>query len=438
MLCFELKTIKYGTKAICTLVLSLLVFFNAASQNLIVNGDLNGNTSTWSTGYPSWTCNSTDCIANGAGHPFFSFAGVGDCPYADAQDCDGSYGWFANGEYLYQSVSTTIGQTYVIEFYYSNLSLYDETCTAISTIWGRSWDNDASIQVKVDGTLIATTPPASPSPLPGGNTWSYFSTTFTATSSSHSIRFDGILNTFNPPAPYFGLGIDLIGVRLPNDEGSTYGSAFDGIDNDGDGLIDCADPGCAAFCGANNLCGIILPVGLLEFETQCNNRTINLRWATASETNNDYFTIERSMDGVTFEEVARINGVGNSSQVKKYAWIDKSPLTDIAYYRLSQTDFDGKTNYMGVRNSTCAEVSGMLIYPNPFENDFTITLGTNVTWPIQISVYDNLGREVYHESVKNEVDKINVNFGYQIPVGQYLVKVLSDNEQFVEKLVKLK
>lgn len=435
---FEIQSINRSTRSLCSLVLSLFVVFSASSQNLIVNGDLNGNTTTWSTCYPSWSCNSTDCIANGAGHPFFTFAGIGDCAYADAADCDGSYGWFANNEYIMQSVSTTIGVTYVIEFYYSNLSIYNETCTGISTVWTRSWDNDASIQVKVDGAIIATTSPASPSALPGGNTWDYFSTTFTATSTSHSIRFDGILNTFNPPAPYFGLGIDLIGVRLPNDEGSTFGAANDGIDNDGDGLIDCADPDCAAFCGANNLCPVVLPVGLLEFETQCNDETIDVSWITASEIDNDYFMIERSLNGVNFDEVARISGIGNSTHTSNYRWVDENPLTGIAYYRLSQTDIDGESKRLSVRSTTCGEASEILIYPNPFKNDFTVSVGKNVKWPIHVSVEDYLGREVYNQSVFGEFGEVKINFGNNVPSGTYLVKVITENQQIVEKLMKLK
>lgn len=404
--------------------------FGASSQNLIVNGDLNGNTTTWSTGYPSWVCFSTDCIANGAGHPFFTFTGVGNCQYADAQDCDGSYGWFANGESIRQNISTTVGVTYVIEFYYSNLSLYNETCTAISTIWSRSWDNDASIQVKVDAVIIATTPPASPSPLPGGNTWDYFSTTFTATATSHWIQFDGILNTFNPPAPFFGLGIDLVGVRLPNDEGSTFGAAYDGIDNDGDGLIDCADPDCAAFCGANNLCNLILPVGLLEFETQCNNGKIDLSWKTASESNNDYFTIERSLDGINFDEIATINGIGNSSQISNYRWVDEKPLTGITYYRLSQTDFDGKSTYLSVRSESCGEVSEISISPNPFKNDFSLFS----KYAGNITLVDNMGKVVLEKTIGSGSNSIQVN---SVASGVYIAFIVLDNgSREIHKIVK--
>ncbi len=427
---------------IFSFLLILIFLVNPVSaQNLIVNGDLNGNTTTWSTCYPSWTCLSTDCIANGAGHTFSSFAGVGNCPYGLAQDCDGSYGWFAsyttNTEYLMQSIPTTVGVTYVIEFYYTNLSLYNDNCTGISTVWSRSWDNDGSVQVKVDGALIATTPSVSPSPLPGGNTWSYFATTFTATATSHWIRFDGILNTFNPPAPYVGLGIDLIGVRLPTDEGSTFGAAYNGIDDDGDGLIDCLDPDCAAFCGANNLCNAILPAELLSFETICDDQMVELSWQTASEINNNYFTIERSSDGIIFNAIATIKANGNSSAVIDYSWIDDSPLSGTSYYRLKQTDFDGRFEYLGIRSLSCDKISPITIYPNPFSTNFTVELSDAIKYPLTITMHDCLGREVCHKTITEETQRVKINLDEQLPTGSYFVKVFNENQQTVERLIKL-
>src|SRR5204863_239315 len=85
-----------------------------------------------------------------------------------------------------------------------------------------------------------------------------------------------------------------------------------------------------------------------EFEARyvaapnCNNETVRLKWTTASELNNDYFTLERSGNGIDFNGLGRITGAGNNNNYQDYYFEDISPLRGINYYRLSQTDFDGR------------------------------------------------------------------------------------------------
>jgi hypothetical protein len=70
-----------------------------------------------------------------------------------------------------------------------------------------------------------------------------------------------------------------------------------------------------------------------------------LEWVTKSERNNDYFSIERSEDGKIFETIKQINGAGNSTKKLHYDFTDYSPLRGTNYYRLKQTDYDGKSEY---------------------------------------------------------------------------------------------
>ena len=86
-----------------------------------------------------------------------------------------------------------------------------------------------------------------------------------------------------------------------------------------------------------------LPVELVSFEsTNAVNGNL-LVWKTASETNNDYFTLEKSEDGIEFDLFRLVKGAGNSTTENTYSTLDDSPLNRIVYYRLSQTDFDGTT-----------------------------------------------------------------------------------------------
>lgn len=95
-------------------------------------------------------------------------------------------------------------------------------------------------------------------------------------------------------------------------------------------------------------CGIALPIELISFEAKLNNRQVDIHWATASEQNNDFFTIERSADGLNWEIVTTAAGAGNSIYRIDYAAYDSRPLSGISYYRLKQTDFDGAFEYSNI------------------------------------------------------------------------------------------
>jgi hypothetical protein len=93
----------------------------------------------------------------------------------------------------------------------------------------------------------------------------------------------------------------------------------------------------------------VLPIELLNFSGQCKNGANNLTWSCATETNNDYFVIERSIDGMNFDEVARIDGAGNSTQQTNYSYSDESFVKDtINYYRLKQVDYNGASEYFNI------------------------------------------------------------------------------------------
>jgi len=120
--------------------------------------------------------------------------------------------------------------------------------------------------------------------------------------------------------------------------------------------------------------GTPLPIELLSFNTtETSNHSVKIEWQTASEINNDYFTIERSKNGFEWEEIKRINGAGNSSSLLNYTTIDVSPYLGTSYYRLKQTDFDGRFSYSKIVAVNIESFNTVLIYPNPTNDIITIT-----------------------------------------------------------------
>ena len=90
---------------------------------------------------------------------------------------------------------------------------------------------------------------------------------------------------------------------------------------------------------------VALPIGLTQFTVKSDQRFNILSWTTESEHNNDYFNIEKTSDGETFENIGYIKGAGNSTYPTTYLFTDYNSNRDINYYRLKQTDLDGKFTY---------------------------------------------------------------------------------------------
>ena len=97
--------------------------------------------------------------------------------------------------------------------------------------------------------------------------------------------------------------------------------------------------------GPVTLGGNTLPIELLYFKAELNNEIVDLYWATSTEMNNDYFSVERSENGKSFDVIFTMRGAGNSSTNRYYSLVDNMPLSGTSYYRLKQTDFDGKFSY---------------------------------------------------------------------------------------------
>jgi hypothetical protein len=138
-----------------------------------------------------------------------------------------------------------------------------------------------------------------------------------------------------------------------------------------------------------------LPIVLLSWEAKEIDDYTNLTWVTAAEVNNDYFTIERSSDGIDFEAIGTIHGAGTTSESNFYSFYDREPLRGISYYRLKQTDFNGDFEYskiVSVSNNKML-VNDYQIYPNPSNGQFNILIKGDTSSPF--SIVDMQGKTVF-------------------------------------------
>lgn len=122
---------------------------------------------------------------------------------------------------------------------------------------------------------------------------------------------------------------------------------------------------------ADPLCdeAVSFPVEFLGFDVALNeNWEAICQWSTASEKNNSGFVVERSVDGLVFQNIGQVPGVGNSSEINQYSFVDPQPMDGRSYYRIKQIDFDGATSYTEIESivldSSRAQVS-CKFFPNP-------------------------------------------------------------------------
>lgn len=141
---------------------------------------------------------------------------------------------------------------------------------------------------------------------------------------------------------------------------------------------------------------------------QPENEQVQVRWQTAAEQDNDFFTIERSSNGVDFEEVANITGLGNSNSNRNYKWTDAHPYTGTSYYRLKQTDLDKSYTYSRIRAVRMGSLAGQIeIYPNPV-GDYLILKDDNQSQSRSYKIFDLNGRLVESGKISDLESKINM------------------------------
>jgi hypothetical protein len=127
-----------------------------------------------------------------------------------------------------------------------------------------------------------------------------------------------------------------------------------------------------SFFGAAGNKNAILPVSLLNFKANCINKNVQLNWQTASESNNDYFDIERSTDGLSYANFLRVNGKGTTNEQQNYTAYDEQLFEGNIYYRLKQVDFNGSATYYNPQMVNCADDANISIFPNPNNGNFLI------------------------------------------------------------------
>jgi len=174
-----------------------------------------------------------------------------------------------------------------------------------------------------------------------------------------------------------------------------------------------------------------LPVELISFKINQDDNKIRLNWQILTEVNNAYYTVESSIDCENWEEIGKVQSLGNSTTLQNYTFTDNNINTYITYYRLKQTDFDGKFAYLAQKSFKFIPLfnSNNLIFPNPCKEYLTISGYTNT----EIIILNSIGQDISNQvEISNDSNQISLKVSklrkglYFLKLNNKLYKIIKD------------
>lgn len=169
-----------------------------------------------------------------------------------------------------------------------------------------------------------------------------------------------------------------------------------------------------------------VPIELLDFvATATRDGRIKLQWTTATEINNDFFSVERAATPeIEFSKILQVSGAGTTTVKNYYEEMDEKPYPGINYYRLKQTDFDGTFTYSKIVSAEVEKVTS--VYPNPVVDNWTVEFGDAGNKSRTIEVLDLTGKKIIdYKTTLNSIELKREG----IPAGAHIIKIISSGSK---------
>ncbi|MEY4604870.1 MAG: putative adhesin [Bacteroidota bacterium] len=178
--------------------------------------------------------------------------------------------------------------------------------------------------------------------------------------------------------------------------------------------------------------GVVLPVEFIDLMSSCDNNARLLTWSVASEHNNDYYTVEAGNHQGEFEVIATVGGAGNSSEELRY----QLPVRDAAYYRLSQTDYDGtRVELKTISAGSCADSGSEIVYFDQL-HAFDVFLVQTHGSHFEYELVNSVGQVIEHGSNSIENNKLQRIFLKSFcSDGMYFLHVTAGSVVLTEKFM---
>ncbi|MEL6970886.1 MAG: T9SS type A sorting domain-containing protein, partial [Bacteroidota bacterium] len=183
--------------------------------------------------------------------------------------------------------------------------------------------------------------------------------------------------------------------------------------------------------GAANVA--FLPVELLGFSGEMTSSGATLKWQTATEENNQGFTVEHSSDSKTWTGIGFVSGAGTSTQSQDYTFLDDAPSKGVNYYRLQQIDYDGSyeySNIIALRYEGSDAEHKLLVFPNPATDILNYRL-SDLTAVQSVQLLDLFGKQVKSVPITNGQLSLA-----DVPSGSYILCVDTGTQMWQQLVVK--
>lgn len=335
------------------------------------------------------------------------------------------------------------------------------TCVSISySNRGTNWLHGVFMNPASTGFVSTAATGALPEPNSGSYKWVAQTANFTGSASGNSVTQDGwfvetgAANTNPGDNLGWPVGANIVygpfcfQTVVSCDGLSGDVAAFLNFQTTGDSYsgswtnVDC---GKETSFGASSFsytlrCPVTLPLELLSFKGKYHNRSVQLNWSTASETNNDYFTVLKSSDGIDFKEIATVDGAGTSTVNLDYSTVDYSPISPIGYYKIRQTDFNGqKSESNVVAIISPAYFEDLNVIPNPVTDLASVFFNSSVSEMTNVRVRDVSGKLFLIDAFESEKGTNSFSFNTEgFANGVYFMEISNGLDLRNIKFVKQK
>ena len=178
-----------------------------------------------------------------------------------------------------------------------------------------------------------------------------------------------------------------------------------------------------------------LPVKLISFSANLQNKNAVLHWQTADELNLAKYNVQRSLDGNTFSTIGTVIPTGNSTANKNYSYPDFNIIalnTSLVYNRLQMQDIDGKTAYSKIEMVKPVSEPVINITPNPASDYLHIYFPSKIKTLHIISTTGQIIKVISLSGLTNQ-QKIDIR---EIPAGNYFIKAVGEKQVWTKQFIK--
>jgi predicted esterase len=180
-----------------------------------------------------------------------------------------------------------------------------------------------------------------------------------------------------------------------------------------------------------------LPVKFVYFNAACQSGIVNLQWKTSQEQNVQGYSVQRSVDGVKWENIGTVASPGQSSQERSYVFTDKSPASSGNFYRIVENDFSGQQTISGIVKSNCSSKEEVSLYPNPSSGNSSLRVSLVSSANVTVQILDSKGAMIRQTQVQlpSGVSTIPLDMNTYAK-GVYTLKINYGSRTEIIKMIK--